>query len=114
MTASVKVLQNEKIKLTCLETTYVDGYLQYFLITSALVLEVIVIVQVCINIIYTVFALLDTNTNKQNTMNMNKNQLKLKRKRKETKGIKNQKKNLVLNCRTRRPYVAGHLVPDAI
>ena len=60
------------------------GYLQYFLITSALVLEVIVIVQVCINIIYTVFALLDTNTNKQNTMNMNKNQLKLKRKRKET------------------------------
>jgi len=62
----------------------VDGYLQYFLITGALVLEVIVIFQVCINIIYTVFALLDTNTNTQMTTNMNKNQLKLKMKIKET------------------------------
>ena len=46
---------------------------------------------------------------------MNKNQLKPKRKRKETyANKKTTKNNLVLKCRTRRPYVASHLVPVAI
>ena len=54
-----------------------DGYLQYFLIPSALLLEVIVIFQVYINIIYIIFALLDTiqmldmNINMRTATNMN-------------------------------------------